>query len=418
MQSIDTETLKLLFPLCHLTDDELAILADRLVVEYAAKGSDVIKMGSTDPKALYLLKGIVQLTTKDERSLNIESGSAKARNPISHLVPHLYTVHALTDIAYIWIENHVLDNVVERQDQGGEHVENLFVKQDTIESPLFQDIYRDLLEDRLAIPAQPDIIDRIRRLVAEDADLNRIKSLVQTEPALTALLMKVANSAVFHNQRPAVTVKEAIQRIGINTLQNFVVSFALRHLFRSKYVYIKDQMQRLWRHSTQVAALSYVLAGKIKGFDPDYAMLLGLLHDIGMLPILRYAEKYPEIAANYPALQKAIHELHGEVGAVIMKKWNFAADFVTVVTAADDWHRNTTAHADYCDLVMIAQRLSFMGKDINYDTQPLDGRNLPLITDLPAYHKLGLDEFTAENGVEILHTAKDEINHALRLLAV
>jgi HD-like signal output (HDOD) protein len=147
-------------------------------------------------------------------------------------------------------------------------------------------------------------------------------------------------------------------------------------------------------------------------------MLLGLLHDIGMLPILRYAEKYPEIASNYQGLRNTVRKLHGEVGSVIMKKWNFAADFITVVTAADDWFRDPVPQADYCDLVMIAQLLSFMGKDLNRDTQSLDGRELPLITDLPAYHKLGLDHFTAENSVEILHNAKDEINHALQLLAM
>ena len=418
MTTIDVNTLKSLVPLCHLTSDELEILASRTEYQVADKTGKLIELGSKDNRALYLIKGKVQLTAADGRGYVIESDSEKAKHAISHLIPHKYTVVAITPVKYIWIDNQVLDNLVEMHDGAGQSVEDLFVTEDILNNFLFQEIYRDLIDDKLVIPSVPDIIVRIRRVIKEDQDLNRLKSIVQTDPALAALLIKVANSAIFRSDRAVVSIKEAIQRIGTNTLQNFVIGFAMRKLFKSKVPYIKKQMVNLWKHSTEVGAIAYVLATKLKKFNPDHAMLHGLLHDIGMIPILSYADKLPETTFNQGELKETITRLHGDIGGIIMAKWNFPDEFITVAVEADHWYRDSSPEADYCDLVLIAQLFSFMGKIIEKDTPPLDDRVLPPITELPAYHKLGLDDLTPEGGVEILHNAKEEIAQALHLLAM
>ena len=415
---IDIATLKTLIPICHLTDDELSILAIQAEIQYAAIGDTIVRVGTDDPRALYILKGEVKLAAKDGRSFERTGGTEKTKESVSHLNPHVYTITALTDVDYIWIDNQVLDNVSNLQQESGEHVENIFLTEEVMENPLFQEIYRDLDQDRLNMPVLPDIIIRVRRLIKEEADLKRLKMAIQTEPALTALLMKVANSAIFHSYSEITTVESAINRIGINTLQNFVMGYALRNIFKSKSQNLKKQMQILWQHSTEVAAISYVLAKKIKGFDPDQAMLLGLLHDVGMLPILGYAERYPEIANSHDELNETIRRLHGDIGALVLEKWNFPKDIITVAKEADDWNRNPGTEADYCDLILVAQLLSFMGKSIGDDTPPLDGRTLPNLVDVPAYQKLGLESLSAENSIEILQNAHEDIAEAMQLLAM
>jgi HD-like signal output (HDOD) protein len=146
-------------------------------------------------------------------------------------------------------------------------------------------------------------------------------------------------------------------------------------------------------------------------------MLLGLLHDIGMLPVLSYSEMFPEIASDPQTLAATIKKLHGDVGGLIMTKWNFPDDCAVVAREADDWHRDRNAEADYTDLVLVAQLLSFMGKQINKDTPPLEARVLPVLTELPAYRKLGLGGATAEDSLDVLHHAREEIAAAMQLLA-
>ncbi|MBI3776316.1 MAG: HDOD domain-containing protein, partial [Gammaproteobacteria bacterium] len=386
--------------------------------QLAAAGTELIALGATDPRALYLLSGEVAVRAADGRNYNVTANSAKAKQPISHLLPHRYSVTALTPVTCFWVLGPVIDNLLERHSRVGESTESLFVQPATLSNPLFQAIHRDLDHDRLAVPALPDIVLRYRNIVNSDADVRRIKALIQTDPALTALLMKVANSAVYRASKSIGTIEEAIVRIGLKALQNFVIGFAMRKLFKTRSPHIKKQMEHLWVHSTEVAAISYVLAKKIGKFNPDHAMLLGLLHDVGTLPVLSYAENFPEIASDEHELVATIRELHGDVGRLVMTKWNFPGDFTQVAQEADDWQRDHTGDADYCDLVLVAQLLSFMGKQIGHDTPSFDVRVLPELPTLPAYRKLGLGELSPESSISILHNAKEEIAEAMHLVAM
>ena len=397
----------------------MTMLVSEIKPQQVSTGTQLIALGATDPRALYLLKGEVAVRAADGSNYIITGGQAKARQPVSHVIPHRCTVTALSPVTCFWVVGLVVDNLLGRHKRTAEAaVPPVVVRPATLSNPLFQAIQRDLEHDRLALPMLPDIVLRYRNIVSGDADVRRIKALIQTDPALTALLMKVANSVVYRATKPIGTIEDAIVRIGLTALQNFVIGFAMRKLFKTKSPHIKKQMENLWAHSTEVAAISYVLAKKLGKFNPDHAMLLGLLHDIGTLPVLSYAENFPEIATDAQELAATIKELHGDVGELIMTKWNFPDDFTRVAKGADDWSRDHAGDADYCDLVLIAQLFSFMGKHVGHDALPFDARVLPELTTLAAYQKLGLGELSPENSITLLQNAKEEIAQAMHLVTM
>jgi len=416
--AIDSATLISFHPLQNLTRDEVTMLLAEVTPQSVRQGDVLIMEGSRDERALYLLEGSVDVRAADGRGYVVTAHSPKAKEPISHLLPHHYTVTALSPVTCFWVVGRVIDNLLERQNRSGEAAETLQVQQQTLTNPVFQAIHRDLNADRLMVPALPDIVVRFRNIVNTDADVRRIKALIQTDPALTALLMKVANSAIYRADKPIGTIEAAIARIGLKALQNFVIGFALRKLFKTKSAQIKKQMENLWRHSTEVAAIAYVLARRCGKFDPDHAMLLGLLHDIGMLPVLSYAELFPEIAEDEHELAATIKSLHGDVGGLIMTKWNFPDDFAQVARESDHWSRDAAPEADYSDLVLVAQLFSFMGKHVGTDTPPVDERVPVDLTSLPAYRKLGLGEPSPESAVALLKDAREEIAEAMHLIAM
>lgn len=400
----------------------MTMLVSEIKPQHVTAGTELIALGSTDPRVLYLIQGEVLVRAADGRSYSVTAGQAKAKEPISHLIPHRYAVTTASPVKCFWVLGLVIDNLLGRNNQAGASagvgVESRFVRPATLNNPLFQAIHRDLDHDRLALPALPDIVLRYRNIVSGDADVRRIKTLIQTDPALTALLMKVVNSAIYRASKPIATIEDAIVRIGLKALQNFVIGFAMRKLFKTKSAHIKKQMEHLWVHSTEVAAIAYVLAKKVGKFNPDHAMLLGLLHDIGTLPVLSYAENFPEIATDEQELAVTIEKLRGEVGGLVMTKWSFPDDFVQVAEEADEWQRNPAGEADYCDLVLIAQLLSFMGKPAGHDIPPCDAHVLQELTTLPAYRKLGLGELSPENSIGILQNAKEEIAEAMHLVTM
>jgi len=70
-------------------------------------------------------------------------------------------------------------------------------------------------------------------------------------------------------------------------------------------------MQRLWQHSCRVAAISQLLARLTTGLHPVRALLTGLMHDIGVLPVLVHADQFPALFAEPQQLDEVIARLRG-----------------------------------------------------------------------------------------------------------
>ncbi len=139
--------------------------------------------------------------------------------------------------------------------------------------------------------------------------------------------------------------------------------------------------KELWEHSTQVASISHVLAAQYTRLDPKQAMLAGLIHDLGALPILMYAEKNPELIKDSKLLDKLIFGLHQRIGSAVLQAWKFAPEMVAVVRDHEDLSRYSGPEIDYVDIVIVANLQSYIGTDhlaqVNFK-------------EVPAYAKLGL----------------------------
>jgi putative nucleotidyltransferase with HDIG domain len=416
--TIDPEILAKYYPLNALTRDELELLAEQTLLVRARGGKVLVQCGASDKKALYLISGKLELTAGDGRVHYIEEGSAQSLKPISHLDPHRYTVKTLSPTSFIRIDNHIIDNLLEEENRFGEKVEDLYLNETFINNRLFQDLYEDLVEDRLIIPTLPQVAIKIRRVIDEDADIRKVEAVIQTDPSIAAALLRVANSALYRTGTPVKTIEQAIIKIGLKMVKNIVFTYSLKDLFRSTHAYINQRLKNMWTHSAEVAAVSYVLAGKLGRFDPEYALLLGLLHDIGMLPILTYAERYPELVETPEKIDATIEQLHAEVGSIILDEWHFDEEFATVARESDDWYRDKHSQADYCDLVLIAQLHSFIGK-AKANVQQLTGtKTLPPLSDIPAFHKLGLHTEGLQESISLLADANRQLSEAKQILSL
>ena len=413
---IDTQTLSKFSPLNALRRSELEILSEQIELRPAKKGQILVECGTSDNRTLYLVKGQLKLTAADGYTYNITDDSPHALEPISHLTPHRYTVTCLSPVTFIRIDNQLIDNLLSKQPQQGELVEDLFVSRDLLANPLFQDIYHDLLEDKLVIPTFPDIAIKIQQAVEQEADIRHIEQIIQFDPATAAMIVKAANSALFSIGKPVQTIEQAILRMGTRLVKHLVMTYALRELFRSHFTNVNTHMKRLWKHSAEVAATAYVLAKKLGDWDAEHALLLGLLHDIGMLPILRYTEQYPDIAEDQDTLDAVIQQLHGDIGAIILKAWRFSDDFILTAREADDWYRDNQDEPDYCDIVLLAQLHTFIGKSKDKLTPLIGNRALPALTELPAFKKLCLNGCGPEESIAILNQANQQIMETVQLL--
>ncbi len=274
---------------------------------------------------------------------------------------------------------------------------------------LFLDCYKFMQSDKLSLPTIPDVSFKIRRAINDDkANNSKIARVVQTDPAITARLIQISNSPLYRGRRKIESCPEALTRIGLKASQDIITAFAMKAVFKAKSPLIRKKMQELWAHSSYVASISAVFAHKTPGFDPDRAMLAGLVHDIGIVPILTYADKHPDILANPRDLAETVKKLRIEIGIQIIRKWDFPSDFEGVISHAENWQRDSGKPADYSDIVMIAQLHSFIGK--------VDIKKMPQMDQLPAYQKLVSGNLDIDQSINILDQAKDEIEHIRQML--
>ena len=141
---------------------------------------------------------------------------------------------------------------------------------------------RDLENDCLELPSLPDVAVAVTKALGDKAsDASDIADIIQTDPAITAKLVKAANSAMYGHCRPVTTCTATVIRLGSALTHKLVMSLSVRELFTSSSPILLNRMRELWRHSTEIAAICYVLARYDTRFSPDQALLVGLLHDIG-----------------------------------------------------------------------------------------------------------------------------------------
>lgn len=401
------------FPLLDdLNDSQRLLLAESIYIYSAHKNETVIKFGTTDSYSFFLLEGIVEQRAPDGGGSTIVAGSASAACPVAQLIPRKYDVIALSDIEYLVIESCMLRDLSSNylgQDDSGVSVSIVPDNKKASEHELAIKIFEDLENDRLFMPSLPEFAIRIgRALEDETSDAEYIAKIVQTDVAITAKLVKAANSVLYVGREPVETCVGAVVRLGVNTTHKLVLSFALRELFCSKNFMTQKHMHHLWYHSAEVAALCFILARLTKKFDPEHAMLTGLLHDVGVVSIISYIEKYPELVDDEQEIEHVIKLLRGVTGEAILKAWGFPHDMALAAAEAEYWSRDHGPEPDICDLLLIAQLHSYVGTP--------EMHKHPCMIDIPSFAKLQLGDLNPQKSLKILDEATEQVAQAESLL--
>ncbi len=411
-----TDELQQFIPLQALSEQQQVLLAGVTEIKTACPGDVLIELGSDDNNTYFLLEGTLVLDSADNHRREISAGDASAKSPIAQLRPRKYQVTARTQVRYLLIDNAYLEDIAHNHGsasgvEGYEVIGDIQSEPSAFEDQLSHLLLTDLKNDRLKLPSLPEIAIRIGRALEDGmSDAHDIAEIIQIDPVMTAKLIKAANSAIYGRRSPVETCSAAVVRLGADVTQKLVLSFALRELFQSDSELLQNRMKALWKHSTHVAAICYVLAGNDSRFKPEHAMLVGLLHDIGVVAILNYAQKFPDETMHPGSLDQAVQNLRAEIGSMILKKWNFPSDFIVAALEGEEWMRNKGTTPDYCDLVIIAQLHSYIGDN--------KGHHLPAIDEVPAHSRLELGELTPRMSLKILEQAKDQIQHAQALLNI
>jgi len=237
--------------------------------------------------------------------------------------------------------------------------------------------------NKLQLPTLPEVALSVRQAVnsgnASDAELARI---IAGDPGLSARLLQVANSPLYRARQKIESIQAAVTRMGHNLIRNLITGLAMQQIFKPKQLVLDHHFHEIWKHSVNVSAVSRALSLRCAHLNKEQAMLAGLIHQIGKLPILTMAERYPELACDSQALTHLLDALHTRIGRMIMERWDFPESIRRAAWEYLDFSRNPSAEADYVDVVQVAYLESRICGDAEL---------LARLGDIPAFRKLGLD---------------------------
>lgn len=274
-----------------------------------------------------------------------------------------------------------------------------------LQEKLIEELMDEVASDKLVLPSLPEIALKVRDAV-EDPDVNSTKlaKVITMDAALTARLIQVANSPLVRGSREIDSVETAVVRMGNTMVKNVVNSLIVQQIFQPTTELSDKKFREFWQHSSQVAAICNALASFAR-LKPDQALLAGLVHDIGALPIIKRAEDIPELQDNEAMLTAIIQRTHTDIGKAMLGKWEFPQGIVEAAAEHENLSRQHDGPADYADLVTVANLQSYVGEDhylaeVDWST-------------VPAFAKLGLDTSVAVVDMEEKGEQIKEVQNAL-----
>lgn len=266
------------------------------------------------------------------------------------------------------------------------------------EEVFVNELLEELENGQLQLPTLPEVALRIRDVVEdENASANQVAEIIAQDAALSARLIRVANSPLYRGRNEIDRLPMVVSRLGSKLVRTLVTSQVMKQMFQATDESIDRRLRAVWEHSITVAAIARVLAGQCPKVLPDQAMLAGLLHDIGTLPILYRAEDKPELLNTPGLLDELIHRLHTRLGGAILQHWQFPDTLVAVAAEHENLERSHSGDADLVDVVQVANLQSHMDTD-----HALSRANWSTIE---AFQKLGLDSDVHE--IELTDCAED-----------
>lgn len=267
----------------------------------------------------------------------------------------------------------------------------------------------------------PHIVHQILDVASgKNSSASDLTTLIESDPALTARILSVANSSYLGFTKKVTAVTHAVVVLGFQEIQNLALSMSVIQLFDRRG---SEFTEKLWRHSFSVGVGSRMLASHLNlKMDGKY-FVSGLLHDVGKIFLSQYLpEKFSEMLATlerqdarttYHALEESFFGItHAEVGGRLLEAWMFPGEIIDAVTWHHEPHRASSdpvlaACVHLADILCTIKGISPLGDRYFL---PMDKKILPVLYDLR-------ENFSTEGLIALMSQLDLEIDRQSALLS-
>ena len=222
----------------------------------------------------------------------------------------------------------------------------------------FKSIAAQASRGELTFPTSVAASVKLQQALSDpDCHIDAAAQLVQANPLLAARTVAIANSVAYNRSGNEISsVRAAVQRMGVRTLQSLVAALIVRQIGSAVTDPVaKAKLAQLWEHTAHVAALAQVLARRVTRVDPDTALFAGIVHEVGGFYMLSRAAEFPGILDGEP--DDWIEHGEQEIGRGVLKKLVIPEAVMDAVEALWEGFRALPPE-DLGDTLLLANDLS------------------------------------------------------------
>lgn len=210
----------------------------------------------------------------------------------------------------------------------------------TVPQKLVIEVVRENLskkEQRLhAVPRLPSIIPKLLHSLRDpDSCAKDYVAIVNKDPAMSAAVLKLANSVYFNPIASYIgDIERAIVKLGSDGLRSVLSAAVMQPIIQRDSAYFSQTGQRLWAHSLNTAVACELIAQE-RGLERFKAYLLGLVHDVGKITLFcelcRQYKLNGDQPPGYNAFLPPMRQMSAQLSLQIAKDWQLPEEIVSAL---------------------------------------------------------------------------------------
>ena len=236
-----------------------------------------------------------------------------------------------------------------------------------------------------------------------------IQNAIEKDPAITAKILKVANSAYYGGVEMP-TVGRAIHFLGMNTIRSLVVGIAFQQMMGGKFATPSFNKVEFWKHSLAVATASRILGRMKVPFRAEELFCAGMMHDVGMLVMDRFMpHEFQSSLELCQHTRRPLFEIekgvlgydHAEIGGILADKWNLSK----LIRNGIKYHHNPVLDGDYYETTCIISASDVLAHQCGY-TNNVDNVKMEIDEEVAEAIGLPVEQFETIQAVVVSEVSK------------
>jgi putative nucleotidyltransferase with HDIG domain len=229
-----------------------------------------------------------------------------------------------------------------------------------------RDVRMEIQRINEVVSFPPVVAEILQAMSDADVTMAKVVTIIESDTALTAKILRVANSPFYGLRRDVANIAQALRMLGLDEIGHLLLTCQMKSRLMSLDSRQQTHLERLWKHSVAVAAISRLLASHYRIPTEGKEYTAGLLHDMGKLVLIQY---FPEqvlsidemiirdSVSDIEAEQRIASISHTEIGRLIGEKWRLPKEYLDVM----QFHHRpglSSNHALLCAVVRCADLFS------------------------------------------------------------